>query len=477
MVRLSFRQTRLISRGFCSLRSNQISVCVVGSGPAGFYTAEKMLKAHKTAEVDILDRLATPFGLVRSGVAPDHQETKIVVNQFSRVAKSERCSFFGNTTLGSSISLVELREIYDVVVLAYGAESDRSLGIPGEDLNGIYSAREFVWWYNGHPDSFNMTPDLKNTDTTVILGLGNVALDVARILLRPLSELEKTDIADHALVSLAESTIRKVYLVARRGPAQAACTAKELREILGMKNLRVMIQEADLVASPADEEELKKSRIQKRVYELLSKAAASPRDHSSAEQKELHFAFYRKPDRLLPSEDASRVENCTSGNRIAVGIGQFEDITCGLVLKSIGYKSLPVEGLPFDYRKGIVPNFMGRVLRSQQQDHEVVEHGLYVAGWLKRGPTGIIATNLYCAEETVASISEDIEKGLIKPASCSPKPGRKGLLQLLENRNIKFVPFSGWEKIDAMETMLGAQGSKPREKITTWKELIKAAND
>ncbi|KAH9762422.1 NADPH:adrenodoxin oxidoreductase [Citrus sinensis] len=242
-----------LSRSFTALSSNPLRVCVVGSGPAGFYTAEKTLKAHQEAQVDIIDRLPTPFGLVRSGVAPDHPETKIVINQFSRVVQHERCSFFGNVTLGSSVSLSELRQLYHVVVLAYGAESDRALGIPGEDLIGVHSAREFVWWYNGHPDGKNLSPDLKSTDTAVILGQGNVALDVARILLRPTEELATTDIASYAWTALEGSSIRKVYLVGRRGPVQAACTAKELREILGIKNLYVHIREDDLIKSPTDE--------------------------------------------------------------------------------------------------------------------------------------------------------------------------------------------------------------------------------
>ncbi|GKV11721.1 hypothetical protein SLEP1_g22946 [Rubroshorea leprosula] len=224
---------KFLARSFSNLSAHPLRVCIVGSGPAGFYTAEKMLKKHQRSEVDIIDRLPTPFGLVRSGVAPDHPETKIVTNQFSRVAQNERCSFFGNVNLGTSVSLSELRELYHIVVLAYGAESDRVLGIPGEDLKGVHSAREFVWWYNGHPDGINLDPDLQSTDTAVILGQGNVALDVARILLRPTSELATTDIASHALTALEQSSIRKVYLVGRRGPVQAACTAKELREVLG----------------------------------------------------------------------------------------------------------------------------------------------------------------------------------------------------------------------------------------------------
>ncbi|XP_062223527.1 NADPH:adrenodoxin oxidoreductase, mitochondrial isoform X3 [Phragmites australis] len=398
-------------RAFSASAREPLHVCVVGSGPAGFYTADRMLKGREGAQVDIIDRLPTPFGLVRSGVAPDHPETKIVVNQFSRVAANGRCSFFGNVTLGRDVSLSELRKTYHVVVLAYGAESDRSLGIPGEDLKGIHSAREFVWWYNGHPDMRDLSPDLKSTGSAVVLGQGNVALDVARVLLRCKTELATTDITDYALDSLRGSTIRKVYLVGRRGPVQAACTAKELREILGLKNVRVCIKKADLVTSPADEEEMRNSRIRRRVYELLSKAASEHKDNNNNDQKELHFVFFRRPIRFMPSENGSTVgavqlektilkDDVVTGKQVAVGTGEFEDLKCGLVLKSIGYKSLPVQGLPFDKNRGVVPNLRGKVLSSESET-ATVETGLYVVGWLKRGPTGIVATNLHCAEETV----------------------------------------------------------------------------
>ncbi|XP_057500322.1 NADPH:adrenodoxin oxidoreductase, mitochondrial-like isoform X3 [Actinidia eriantha] len=447
------RAKQLFSRSISSVASNPLRVCVVGSGPAGFYTAEK-----------------------------------IVTNQFSRVAQNERCSFIGNVSLGSSVSLTELREMYHVVVLAYGAESDRALGIPGEDLAGIHSAREFVWWYNGHPDGRYWSPDLKSTDTAVILGQGNVALDVARILLRPAAELATTDIASHALAALEESSIRKVYLVGRRGPVQAACTAKELREVLGIKDLHINIQETDLVKTPADEEELKNNRIHRRVYELLSKAAMSGPSHRYTGQRELHFVFFRNPDRFLDSDDRSGhvagvrfektilKESAGSGKQVAVGTGQFEDLESRLVLKSIGYKSVPVDGLPFDANKGIVPNIGGRVLIDSSGDDAQIE-GVYVCGWLKRGPTGIIATNLYCAEETrlqIASISEDLET-VLASATSLPKPGREGLLRLLESRNVKVIPFNAWEKIDIEEKRLGSLKNKPRDKLTTWGELLKVA--
>ncbi|PON54962.1 Ferredoxin-NADP+ reductase, adrenodoxin-type [Trema orientale] len=477
-----------LSRTFSTASSRSLRVCVVGSGPAGFYTAEKMLKAHQDAQVDIVDRLPTPFGLVRSGVAPDHPETKVVINQFSRVAQCERCSFFGNVTLGSSISLSELRELYDVVVLAYGAESDRVLGIPGEDLGGIYSAREFVWWYNGHPDCVGLNPDLKSTDTAVIIGQGNVALDVARILLRPTAELATTDIASHALAALKESTIRKVYLVGRRGPVQAACTTKELREVFGIRDLYVHIQKEDLLKTPVDEEELKNNRIQRRIYELLTKAVTTGPSHPSPGQRELHFVFFRKPDRFLQSHgrigyvsgvrlEKAVLQGVEPGKQIAVGTEQFEDLGCGMVLKSIGYKSKPVDGLPFDNKKGIVPNIKGRVLRDSQKGPPLLEEGLYVCGWLKRGPTGIIGTNLYCAEETVASISEDVKRGLLGSSSNLPKPGREGLRQLLDDRSVRVLPFSAWEKIDSEERRVGSINNKPREKLATWEELLKAAGN
>lgn len=411
-----------------------------------------------------------------------------MTNQFSRVVEDERCSFLGNVSLGSSISLPELRDMYDVVVLAYGAESDRVLGIPGEELKGIYSAREFVWWYNGHPDYSELAPDLKNTDTAVVLGQGNVALDVARILLRPTEELAKTDIASHAISALADSSIRKVYLVGRRGPVQVACTAKELREILGLKDLYIHINDADLIKVPGDEELLKNNRIQRRVYELLSRAATSGTSAPSPGQRELHFIFFRKPDRFLESDEKPGhvagvqfektilKEHLESGKQIAVGTGQFEKLESGMVLKSIGYKSVPVDGLSFDHDKGIVPNVGGRVLSHVTGNQSLIEKGLYVCGWLKRGPTGIIGTNLYCAEETLSSISEDLESGKLK-CTCSThqKPGREGLLQLLDSRNVRVVPFGGWAKIDNEEKRRGMLKNKPREKLTTWDELLKIA--
>jgi len=295
--------------------------------------------------------------------------------------------------------------------------------------------------------------------------------------------LASTDIATHALSALKESSIRKVYLIGRRGPVQAALTAKELREVLGIKNLHIRIKQTDLSVTPADEEEMKTSRARKRIYELLSKAAAAAKtSEADPDQRELHFVFFRQPDQFLESDERKGhvsgvnlqktiLESVGTGKQIAVGTGEFEDLNCSMVLKAIGYKSVPVNGLPFDHKKGVVPNVKGRVVSHTSGDISQTEPGLYVCGWLKRGPVGIIATNLYCAEETVGSISEDIEEGVWK----SSKAGSKGLMQLLEKRKVKKVEFSGWEKIDAKEKQMGIERNKPREKLVTWEDLLAAA--
>lgn len=463
--------------------------CVVGSGPAGFYTAEQLLKWNEDVRVDIVDRLPTPFGLVRSGVAPDHPETKNVINQFTRVLSSERCGFIGNVKLGRDVSLDELRTRYHAVVLAYGAESDRKLAIPGEESKGVFAAREVVWWYNGHPEYASLPIDLTSTDTAVILGQGNVALDIARILLRNIEELAATDIASHALTALRYSTIRRVLIVGRRGPAQAACTAKELREILGLKGVSVRVLEDNMKVTAADEEEMKKSRSHKRVYDLLSKAAIASSSTSRASERTIEFVFFRSPVEILSEcssvngghktlkgirVEKTRLEARPGGPQRALGLGEYEDLPCGLLLRSIGYKSIPVEGLPFDQFKGVVPNEGGRVLKeatSLDRQKSSVEKGLYVVGWLKRGPTGIIGTNLIDANETVNAILQDVEHEMLPELSPSCKP----LETLLHERNIPWVSFDEWQKIDMEEVHRGLVKGKPREKIVSLRDMLDVA--
>eukprot|EP00850_Spirogloea_muscicola_P003743 SM000015S01243 [mRNA] locus=s15:717692:722281:- [translate_table: standard] len=495
--------------------SKELQFCVVGSGPAGFYTAEKLLRHFgDAARVDVLDQLPTPFGLVRSGVAPDHPETKLVNNQFAALATSDaRCRFVGNVALGRDVSLAQLRRHYHGVILAYGAESDRRLGISGEDLGGMHSAREFVWWYNGHPWHADLAPDLNAHESAVVLGQaspgfsepaclcaseksqGNVALDVARILLRDPDELAATDIAAHALTVLRKSTIRKVYLVGRRGPAQAACTARELRELLDLKSIHVHVSPEDLDISEADKAELKVNRSHRRVFELFQKVVRTGAQPVSPAARQVYFVFFRRPTEILGNVDNThvngvRLEKTTlqpgglGKPQRAIGLGELEDIPCGLILRSIGYKSIPVPELHFDHTKGIVPNKLGRVLRevpSEQQDDvggwgtkaEHYEDGLYVVGWLKRGPTGVIATNLIDAEETVASIAEDSWAG------CLPRPasdcGRLQLLNRLAESGARPVDLAGWQRIDAEEVRRGVLAGKPREKIVSTADMLQIA--
>ncbi|GBG65212.1 hypothetical protein CBR_g50003 [Chara braunii] len=467
----------------CRPLGNSLSFCIVGSGPAGFYTAERLLKSYPHATVDIVEKLPSPFGLVRSGVAPDHPETKAVINQFSRLASVERCKFWGNVQVGRDVSVAELRQYYNAVVFAYGAEGDKTLGIPGEDYKGVVSAREFVWWYNGHPEYAGLPIDLTGTDTAVVLGQGNVALDCARVLLRDVDELAKTDIAEHALEALRESRIRTVLLVGRRGPAQAACTAKELREVLGLRSIRVLVKLSDTSLTEVDQEELKNSRSRRRVHELFVKAG-NESGNAADTDRQINFTFFRAPKEILGKQIEGG--HCADGLRLertmlqgggggkpqrAVGTGEMEDLPCGLVLRSIGYKSLPLPGLPFDNARGIVPNKEGRIIGEGEEGSDKYERGMYVVGWVKRGPTGIIGTNLVCADQTVASIAEDEKQGLL-PSTESNK-GTIGLMQLLSHRQTQVVDFEGWNKIAREEVRRGALKGKPREKILSIEEMLK----
>ncbi|KAF5827676.1 hypothetical protein DUNSADRAFT_255 [Dunaliella salina] len=300
----AFWVCHLSTQALPSSSDQHLKFCIVGSGPAGFYTLDRLLKAFGNhIHVDVLDRLPTPFGLVRSGVSPDHQDTKNVINQFTAVARDPRASFFGNVALGRDVSLLELRSLYHGVVLAYGAESDKKLGVPGEGGRNVFSAREFVWWYNGHPDGKHLPVDLRGVSSVAVCGIGNVALDCARVLLHPHDELAATDIAAHAMEHIREhgGGIKDVHLLARRGPVQAACTPKELKELVGLPDLTVHAPPAQMEVSAADQAEMKKTRMRRRVYDLIKQAAdaGAPSDPSSqglgGKQRHLHFQFYRSP--------------------------------------------------------------------------------------------------------------------------------------------------------------------------------------
>lgn len=451
-------------------------VCIVGSGPAGFYTAQHLIKARQDLQVDIYERLPVPFGLVRFGVAPDHPEVKNVINSFTQTAKLSQCSFYGNVDVGKDVTVGELQQAYHAVVLSYGAEGNRRMGVPGEDLAGVYSAKDFVGWYNGLPSCRELCPDL-SCETAVILGQGNVALDVARILLSPFDILKKTDITQPALEALAESRVRKVLVVGRRGPMQVACTIKELREMVNLPGTRPEMVAADFEGVSEALKDLPRPR--KRLTELLLKTALDVPGEKELERRNnatrtWGFRFYRSPTEILadPSRNrtaairlaVNRLEGSGEGAQ-AVLTGEVEEISCGLVISSIGYKSLPIDPtVPFDSCRDVVPNSVGRVHQAP---------GLYCSGWLKTGPTGVIATTMNNSFDTARSVLEDLHSGALDATAA--KPGWRIINSLLEERGVKPVTFSDWEKIDSLERRRGEACGKPREKLLTVEEMLRAA--
>ncbi|XP_016788387.1 NADPH:adrenodoxin oxidoreductase, mitochondrial isoform X17 [Pan paniscus] len=448
-------------------------ICVVGSGPAGFYTAQHLLKQHPQAHVDIYEKQPVPFGLVRFGVAPDHPEVKNVINTFTQTAHSGRCAFWGNVEVGRDVTVPELREAYHAVVLSYGAEDHRALEIPGEELPGVCSARAFVGWYNGLPENQELEPDL-SCDTAVILGQGNVALDVARILLTPPEHLERTDITKAALGVLRQSRVKTVWLVGRRGPLQVAFTIKELREMIQLPGARPILDPVDFLGLQDKIKEVPRPR--KRLTELLLRTATEkPGPEEAARQASASRAwglrFFRSPQQVLPSPDGrraagvrlavTRLEGVDEATR-AVPTGDMEDLPCGLVLSSIGYKSRPVDpSVPFDSKLGVIPNVEGRVMDVP---------GLYCSGWVKRGPTGVIATTMTDSFLTGQMLLQDLKAGLLP---SGPRPGYAAIQALLSSRGVRPVSFSDWEKLDAEEVVRGQGTGKPREKLVDPQEMLR----
>ncbi|KAG9267239.1 NADPH:adrenodoxin oxidoreductase, mitochondrial [Astyanax mexicanus] len=445
-------------------------VCIVGGGPAGFYTAQHLLKAQDDVIVDVYERLPVPFGLVRFGVAPDHPEVKNVINTFTQTAQHERCFFHGNVNVGVDVTVKELKKAYHAVVLSYGAEANRCMGVPGEDLAGVFSARDFVGWYNGLPSNQKLNPDL-NCETVVILGQGNVALDVARILLSPLDMLKKTDITQHALEALTASRVRRVLIVGRRGPLQIAGTIKEVREMINLPDTTADMLPADFKGISETLKDLPRPR--KRLTELLMKTVKNDAGAHGAD-KRWGFRFLRSPVEVLPGADGKRA----GGIRLAVNklegsgedakavpTGQMEDLECGMVISSIGYKSLPIDPcVPFEHRGAIIPNDMGRVLDTA---------GLYCSGWVKRGPTGVIATTMNDSFDTARVLLKDMKEGTLDLSVN--KPGAQEITALLQERGVRTVSFSEWEKINLEEVQRGEAAGKSREKLLDVGEMLAVA--
>ncbi len=443
-----------------------LRVAVVGAGPSGFYATEALLKSDVPVCVDLIERLPSPYGLVRSGVAPDHPKLKQAIEVYKKVAEREGFRLLGNVTVGEDVTPQELSECYHAVIYACGAETDRRLGIDGEDLPGSHTATEFVGWYNGHPDYRDREFDFSH-ETAVIIGQGNVAADVARILSKSVDELKHTDIAQHALDALAESRIRTIAVVGRRGPVQAKFTGKELREFLELENCQTLIDPAELElneASAAELEDQKLGAVPRKNYESFQQM--TPKEGKS---RTCRMMFCRSPVEILGD---ARIEcvvlerNELSGepfSQRASGTGETEELECGLLFRSIGYRGVSIEGVPFYDSWGVIPNQAGRIL--EEQDGAVVP-GLYTTGWIKRGPSGIIGTNRACAVETVGSLLEDLN------SLPEDRGGTEALLALLQGRGTRVVEFSEWQKIDAEEVRLGEPKGKPREKFTRREEML-----
>ncbi|XP_022091379.1 NADPH:adrenodoxin oxidoreductase, mitochondrial-like [Acanthaster planci] len=459
-----------IGQRFASSGKPALRICIVGSGPAGFYTANGLLKGNTECKVDIYDKLPVPYGLVRYGVAPDHPEVKNVINQFSTLAENERCEYVGNVEVGKHISVTELLQAYDVVVLSYGAEADKCLNIPGEELTGVYSARSFVGWYNGLPQDTHLNPDLSG-ETAVVIGHGNVALDVARILITPTSILKKTDITQHALDALLKSSLKKVYIIGRRGPLQVAFTIKELREMSKLPGCRSELNPLDFEGLQEKLSDLPRAR--KRLTELMiNTAQESPSMSADLSGKAWALKFLCSPVEILPCEkDSGRVGGIrlavnklkvVNGKEEAVPTGETEDIPCSLVLRSIGYKSLSLDAsVPFDEHRGVIRHSEGRVTEVK---------GLYCSGWVKRGPTGVILSSLNDGRETAKTILRDLSDGSLDIRG--DKQGWDQVAQVLIDRGTRPVSYADWLKIDAEEKARGEKKGKPREKLTSVEEML-----
>ena len=447
---------------------NPLQVAIVGSGPSGFYAAEALLRGRSGIRIDMFDRLPTPFGLVRGGVAPDHPKIKQVSLTYDKIARSPGFAFFGNVEIGPTLTIEQLRGAYHVVVLACGASADRRLGIPGEDLPGSRTATELVGWYNGHPDYRDREFDL-SCESVAIIGQGNVAGDVARILATPVDELRRTDITERALAALAESRVREIFVIGRRGTAQVKLTPVELKELGRISDCAALVDAKDLELNAASMSEIADPRgdeAKKNLGILRSFAQAVP----TGCLRRIVFRFLEAPVKI---NGAGKVQSVTlAQNRLegppfgqtAVATSRLLELPCDIVFRSVGYRGIPLPGVAFDDRTGVIPNRQGRCLIGDDP-----MAGLYVTGWIKRGPSGIIGTNRADSVETVASILEDLPK-----VKAIPKPGAAGLRDALAAQGVRIVGYGGWQKIDAAERARGQPMGKPREKFTVVPEMIAA---
>jgi NADPH-dependent glutamate synthase beta subunit-like oxidoreductase len=428
-----------------------LKIAVVGAGPAGFYTADALLKLDRDVQVDLIERLPSPFGLIRSGVAPDHQTTKKIAQKFEKTAISDGMAYFGNLELGKDLSLAEMHELYDAVVLTVGGGLDRLANVPGEDKIGVFGSAEFVSWYNGHPDYTDLNPDL-NIENAAVIGNGNVAIDIARLLMRSSKELTKFDLPDYARDAINESTLKNITMYGRRSPVDAKFTNVELRELGHLEECMPVVDGDQL---PDDVGEIEDERERRLKYRNLTSLKEYAELDTSGATKTLGLHFFASPLEILGGDkvEGLRLEITKVEDGRAVGTGETFDVECGLVVTAIGYRSAPVPDAPFHDDWCIIPNEDGRV-----------SQGLYVAGWIKRGPSGVISTNRPDGVAAASHINEDFPED-------GGKMGRDGLSKLVAERSVRVVSYPDWQKIDEAE-IANAIDPAPRKKFTSVADML-----
>jgi ferredoxin--NADP+ reductase len=455
--------------------ANPLRVAIIGSGPTGFYTAEHLFKQNLVVQIDMFDRLPTPFGLVRGGVAPDHQKIKSVTAAFDRIAIHPHFHFFGNVEFGLHLTLVQLRDHYHQIVYTTGAQTDRSMGIPGESLSGSHAATEFVAWYNGHPDYRDCQFDLSQ-EYAAVVGVGNVAVDVARILCRTPEELAQTDIADYALDALKQSKVKEVYLLGRRGPAQAAFTNPEIKELGEMAGANIYVPPAEAQLDELSQAELERNhdRLTTKKIEIIQNYTHKP---ASNKPRQLTLRFLVSPVELLGDEHGQVKAMRLVKNRLfATEAGTlrpeptdiYEELPVGLVFRSVGYRGVPLPGVPFHEKWGVILNHKGRVLDPATQQPVV---GEYTAGWIKRGPSGVIGTNKPDALETVQCMLEDLAQNqTLQPT----QPDLTSLELLVRQNQPNYFTYADWLRLNEIELVRGQEIGRPRVKFTRVEDMLAA---
>jgi ferredoxin--NADP+ reductase len=449
-----------------------LRVAIIGSGPSGFYAADFLQKqANLTVEIDMLERLPTPYGLVRGGVAPDHPKIKSVTKVYEKIAQQPGFRFYGNVTLGKDLTHADLLRYYHAVIYAVGAQTDRQMGIPGEDLSGSHPATEFVGWYNAHPDYRNLSFDLSQ-ERVAVIGNGNVAMDVARILASTHEELARTDIADYALEALSASKVREIYVLGRRGPAQAAFTNPELKEFGELEGADVIVSAEEIELDPLTSAAMVNGddRMAERNVQTLMRFSV---EGTESKPRRIIMRFLVSPVEIIGTdhvEGLKLVKNelyqADDGSLRPRPTGETEILPVGLVFRSIGYMGVPLEGVPFDARRGVIPNAQGRVIDPEAH---TTRAGEYAVGWIKRGPSGIIGTNKPDSQETAANLLEDATEGKVNTPA---EPSAAAFDAFIRQQQPRVVTFADWQRLDAVETANGEAAGRPRVKFSNVEDML-----